>query len=173
MVQVVSGLVLFEERLPVRLMVNSKGARTPHLSLSSTLCLEVDITSILLKDLPSGPGRMAQQLRGLSFHIDQFFELLTSTGSQELSEIQCNSILPDLRKGLHLTVTGLFQKVQFRPGHGRNRQGQYGGRVRSFWTPSTSSTPTSHTIFLWAHLPMSSPSPLSGALMKASLLKLD
>lgn len=41
MVQVVSGLVLFEERLPVRLMVNSKGARTPHLSLSSTLCLEV------------------------------------------------------------------------------------------------------------------------------------
>lgn len=46
MVQVVSGLVLFEERLPVRLMVNSKGARTPHLSLSSTLCLEVYLNFI-------------------------------------------------------------------------------------------------------------------------------
>lgn len=41
MVQVISGLVLFEERLPIELIVNSKGARTFHLSLSSMLCLEV------------------------------------------------------------------------------------------------------------------------------------
>lgn len=41
MEQAISGLVLFEERLPITLMVNSKGARTPHLSLSSMLCLEV------------------------------------------------------------------------------------------------------------------------------------